>query len=180
MTWRIYLSIGDGSSFFSFHKGDLIELDQENGESVMNSGRYVGKCSRTGKAGDFPTECVYVLPTITRPPTEILVSCHNNGWTVSYSSIELNWLDTISAIKICKWCKYYETLPVDSVMYEKKLVGKWKVQTSDDKNITWERTYKLQHLMRRWCLSNKWQLLMFMHFAFHVTLNVLSHSICYL
>ncbi|KAK2172331.1 hypothetical protein NP493_972g00051 [Ridgeia piscesae] len=67
-----YKAPSDGSSFLSFHKGDLIELDQENGESVMNSGWCYGKCSRTGKAGDFPAECVYVLPTITRPPSEIL------------------------------------------------------------------------------------------------------------
>ena len=40
----------------------------------MSSGWCFGKCSRTGKSGDFPAECVYVLPTITKPPTEILVS----------------------------------------------------------------------------------------------------------
>lgn len=76
------LFVGDGSSFLSFHKGDLIELDQENGESVMNSGWCFGKCSRTSKAGDFPAECVYVLPTITRPPPEILVSRHISCYTV--------------------------------------------------------------------------------------------------
>ncbi|XP_064639535.1 myosin-VIIa-like isoform X2 [Lineus longissimus] len=67
-----YRSPGEGSSFLSFQKGDLIILDQENGETVMNSGWCYGECSRSGLRGDFPAECVYVLPTITKPPPEIL------------------------------------------------------------------------------------------------------------
>ncbi|XP_052782593.1 myosin-VIIa-like isoform X3 [Mya arenaria] len=63
---------GDSSSFLSFQKGDLIVLVQQNGETVMNSGWCIGECVRTGKQGDFPAECVYVLPTITKPPPEIL------------------------------------------------------------------------------------------------------------
>ena len=70
---------GDGSSFLSFSKGDLIVLDQDNGEVVMNSGWCYGECSRTGRRGDFPAECVYVLPTITKPSPEILVS---TVWTM--------------------------------------------------------------------------------------------------
>ncbi|WAR27663.1 MYO7A-like protein, partial [Mya arenaria] len=58
--------------FLSFQKGDLIVLVQQNGETVMNSGLCIGECVRTGKQGDFPAECVYVLPTITKPPPEIL------------------------------------------------------------------------------------------------------------
>ncbi len=65
---------GEGSSFLSFLKGDLIILEQENGEAVMNSGWCFGECARNGRRGDFPAECVYVLPTITKPPPEILVS----------------------------------------------------------------------------------------------------------
>ncbi|KAJ8310298.1 hypothetical protein KUTeg_012163, partial [Tegillarca granosa] len=68
-----YSSPGDGtSSFLTFSKGDLIVLDQQNGESVMNSGWCVGENIQTGKKGDFPAECVYVLPTITKPPPDIL------------------------------------------------------------------------------------------------------------
>lgn len=70
----LFLSPGEGSSFLSFRKGDLIILEQENGEAVMNSGWCFGLCDRSGKQGDFPAECVYVLPTITKPPTDILVS----------------------------------------------------------------------------------------------------------
>ncbi len=67
------LLLGEGSSFLSFMKGDLIILEQENGEAVMNSGWCYGECARNGRRGDFPAECVYVLPTITKPPPEILV-----------------------------------------------------------------------------------------------------------
>ncbi|XP_069105456.1 myosin-VIIa-like isoform X1 [Argopecten irradians] len=67
-----YNSPGDGSSFLDFTKGDLIVLDQQNGETVMNSGWCVGENVRTGVKGDFPAECVYVLPTINKPPPEIL------------------------------------------------------------------------------------------------------------
>nr|ASM47588.1 myosin VIIa [Leptochiton asellus] len=63
---------GEASSFLSFIKGDLITLDQQTGENVMTSGWCYGRCVRTEKSGDFPAECVYVLPTITKPPPEIL------------------------------------------------------------------------------------------------------------
>ncbi|XP_046338016.2 myosin-VIIa-like isoform X1 [Haliotis rufescens] len=67
-----YTSPGEGSTFLTFSKGDLIVLDQQSGETVMNSGWCYGENVKTNKKGDFPAECVYVLPTITRPPTEIL------------------------------------------------------------------------------------------------------------
>lgn len=65
---------GEGSSFLSFRKGDLIILeDDSSGETVINSGWCVGRCERTGEKGDFPAETVYVLPTLTKPPSDILV-----------------------------------------------------------------------------------------------------------
>ncbi|ELT99384.1 hypothetical protein CAPTEDRAFT_226057 [Capitella teleta] len=67
-----YRAPSDGSSFLSFNKGDLITLDQDNGEVVMTSGWCYGECSRTGRRGDFPAECVYVLPTISKPSPDIL------------------------------------------------------------------------------------------------------------
>lgn len=70
---QVMLFIADGSNFLTFHKGDLIVLDQFNGEMAMNSGWCSGENIRTAQKGDFPAECVYVLPTITRPPEEILV-----------------------------------------------------------------------------------------------------------
>ena len=78
LTSLYYIIPGEGSSFLTFKKADLIILEQENGEAVMNSGWCYGECARTGRRGDFPAECVYVLPTITKPPPEILVSSIQN------------------------------------------------------------------------------------------------------
>ncbi|XP_051159362.1 myosin-VIIa [Leptopilina boulardi] len=64
---------GEGSSFLNFQKGDLITLEDENtGETVLNSGWCIGLCDRTGEKGDFPAETVYVLPSLTKPPNDIL------------------------------------------------------------------------------------------------------------
>uniref|UniRef100_A0A669PYX4 Myosin VIIA n=1 Tax=Phasianus colchicus TaxID=9054 RepID=A0A669PYX4_PHACC len=60
------------SGFLSFLKGDLIVLDQDTGEHVMNSGWANGFNERTKQKGDFPTDSVYVLPTVTLPPLEIV------------------------------------------------------------------------------------------------------------
>lgn len=54
-------------------KGDLILLDQDTGEQVLNSGWAHGINERTNQRGDFPADCVYVLPSVTRPQQEILV-----------------------------------------------------------------------------------------------------------
>lgn len=69
------LAVGEESGFLSFLKGDLIVLDQDTGEQVMNSGWANGFNERTKQRGDFPTDSVYVLPTVTMPPLEIVVSC---------------------------------------------------------------------------------------------------------
>ncbi|XP_049856810.1 myosin-VIIa [Schistocerca gregaria] len=68
-----YKAPGEGSSFLTFQKGDLIILeDDSTGETVMNSGWCVGRCERTGEKGDFPAETVYVLPCCSKPPQDIL------------------------------------------------------------------------------------------------------------
>ncbi|EMP28603.1 Myosin-VIIa [Chelonia mydas] len=64
--------VGEESGFLSFLKGDLIVMDQDTGEHVMNSGWANGVNERTKQRGDFPTDCVYVLPTVTMPPLEIV------------------------------------------------------------------------------------------------------------
>lgn len=71
--------IGEGSSFLDFIKGDLILLDQQNGETVRNFDWNIGECVRTKKKGYFPAECVYILPTITKPPQDILVRSQTRG-----------------------------------------------------------------------------------------------------
>ena len=68
---------GEGSSnFLNFVRGDLILLDDDtSGEAVLTSGWCTGTCERTEERGDFPAEAVYVLPCLSRPPDDILVSC---------------------------------------------------------------------------------------------------------
>ncbi|KAM9359240.1 myosin VIIAa isoform 1-T1 [Symphorus nematophorus] len=63
---------GEESTFLSFMKGDLILLDQDTGEQVLNSGWAHGVNERTNQRGDFPADCVYVLPTMTRPQQDIV------------------------------------------------------------------------------------------------------------
>ncbi|KAE8294893.1 Unconventional myosin-VIIa [Larimichthys crocea] len=63
---------GEDSTFLSFLKGDLILLDQDTGEQVLNSGWAHGVNERTNQRGDFPADCVYVLPTMTRPQQEVV------------------------------------------------------------------------------------------------------------
>ena len=54
-------------------KGDLITMDDSNtGETVQNSGCCVGICEQTEQRGDFLAEAVYVLPCLTKPPSDIL------------------------------------------------------------------------------------------------------------
>ncbi|XP_074073046.1 unconventional myosin-VIIa isoform X2 [Macrotis lagotis] len=64
--------VGEESGFLSFLKGDLIILDHDTGEQVMNSGWANGVNERTKTRGDFPTDCVYVMPTATTPSREIV------------------------------------------------------------------------------------------------------------
>lgn len=70
---------GVDSTFLSFSKGDLIILDEHDGEHVMNSGWAHGVNDRTKQRGDFPADCVYVLPTITKPQYDLVVSRRNPG-----------------------------------------------------------------------------------------------------
>nr|XP_056714325.1 unconventional myosin-VIIa [Euleptes europaea] len=66
------IPVSEDSGFLGFLKGDLIVLDQDTGENVMNSGWANGVNERTKQKGDFPTDSVYVLPTVTTPPPEIV------------------------------------------------------------------------------------------------------------
>ncbi len=64
--------VNGGSSYLSFQKGDLIILQQDSTEAYATGWCY-GENDRTSKRGDFPAECVYLLPTMNKPPAEILV-----------------------------------------------------------------------------------------------------------
>ncbi|XP_036070844.1 myosin VIIAa [Oryzias melastigma] len=63
---------GEESTFLGFQKGDLIILDQDTGEQVLNSGWAHGINERTNQRGDFPVDCIYVLPAMTRPQQDIV------------------------------------------------------------------------------------------------------------
>ncbi|KAG5883060.1 hypothetical protein JTB14_010448 [Gonioctena quinquepunctata] len=66
-----YSHPSDAESFLSFRKGDLIILQNElDGEKLMTSTWGFGEIN--GKSGDFPTDSVYILPTLQRPPSDIL------------------------------------------------------------------------------------------------------------
>lgn len=72
--YHFHVAAGADSNFLSFSKGDLIILDEHDGEHVMNSGWAHGINDRTKQRGDFPADYVYVLPAITRPQYDIVVS----------------------------------------------------------------------------------------------------------
>lgn len=59
------------NNYLVLQKGDLVILQQESTETYETGWCY-GENERTGKKGDFPAECVYLLPTMSKPPTEIL------------------------------------------------------------------------------------------------------------
>ncbi|XP_068620960.1 myosin-VIIa-like isoform X2 [Battus philenor] len=61
----------DAASFLQYKKGDLITLLYEcTGETLMNSTWGHGSCN--GQEGLFPTEQVYILPTLSLPSNIIL------------------------------------------------------------------------------------------------------------
>ncbi|XP_050685505.1 myosin-VIIa-like isoform X2 [Leptidea sinapis] len=61
----------DAATFIQYKKGDLITLLQEfNGETLMNATWGHGLCN--GKEGLFPTEQVYILPTLSMPSSSII------------------------------------------------------------------------------------------------------------
>uniref|UniRef100_A0A3Q2CVW0 Myosin VIIAb n=1 Tax=Cyprinodon variegatus TaxID=28743 RepID=A0A3Q2CVW0_CYPVA len=78
---------GVDSTFLSFCKGDLIILDEHDGEHVMNSGWAHGINDRTKQRGDFPADAVYVLPTITRPQYDIVVRAVSEDGLLSQTSL---------------------------------------------------------------------------------------------
>lgn len=76
-----YKGTNENSSFLNFQKGDLITLEDDGNEegSPYNSGWCVGICERTNEKGDFPAETVYILPTLSKPPNDILSLFSVNG-----------------------------------------------------------------------------------------------------
>ncbi|KAH9525794.1 hypothetical protein Btru_002382 [Bulinus truncatus] len=96
------------STFLSFKKGDLIILDQaSSGETVLNSGWCYGQNVNSNKKGDFPAECVYVLPTITKPPQEILnLFIQSGNLSDQYSTEEVPTLEKSASLHTLEQYSY--------------------------------------------------------------------------
>ena len=63
-----------GGSSTLLEKGDLVRLNSDNsGETLMKTRWCIGTNERTKKEADFPMESLYILPTLSKPPTDILV-----------------------------------------------------------------------------------------------------------
>jgi myosin-7 len=62
----------EGSKFLRFRKGDLIMLDEPAGENLLTSSWASGTNASNNASGDFPVDCVWVLPTLTKPAPEIV------------------------------------------------------------------------------------------------------------
>lgn len=65
--------ITEGSQFLSFTKGDLLVLEKPWGKlQKLGQAWSFGTNATTKQSGDFPMDCVYVLPALTKPPKETL------------------------------------------------------------------------------------------------------------
>jgi myosin-7 len=57
-------------SGLAIRRGDLITLEEDS--RTNQTGTFSGYNERTGSTGEFPSECVYILPTLSKPPQDIL------------------------------------------------------------------------------------------------------------
>lgn len=74
-SWCVLLSVDrHDSSFLTFSKGDLILLDEHTGEHLLARGWAHGVNDRTKKRGNLHMDSIYVLPAITKPQYDIVVS----------------------------------------------------------------------------------------------------------
>nr|CAB3264162.1 unconventional myosin-VIIa-like [Phallusia mammillata] len=55
-----------------FKKGDLIVMEQVAGANFNDGGWRSGVNERSSKSGDFPTDSMYILPTLAKPAQELL------------------------------------------------------------------------------------------------------------
>ncbi|XP_057328761.1 myosin-VIIa-like [Microplitis mediator] len=68
----------DGQSYLSLQRGELVKLNGCTGYNILTSAWGYGECN--GIKGEFPSECVYVLPTITAP-SSVLMEIFKNDYT---------------------------------------------------------------------------------------------------
>lgn len=73
-----YKNPSAAASFLVLKKGDLIALKNGlNGEQLLTSTWGYGECN--GKLGDFPTEFVHIIPTMHKPPADVIAAFKKEG-----------------------------------------------------------------------------------------------------
>ncbi|XP_078485190.1 unconventional myosin-VIIa-like isoform X1 [Ciona intestinalis] len=72
VTLNVNPKAGDESTILKFKKGDLIVLGQPAGSEFNATTWRTGVNDRTGASGDFPTDSVYVLPTLVKPMEDLV------------------------------------------------------------------------------------------------------------
>lgn len=83
--------IGGDSNCISFDQGDLIVLDDDmNGGIVETKSWASGTVARTGVKGEFPTEFVYIIPTLTTPSPGLLDMIAHMSYHVNYRASLFN------------------------------------------------------------------------------------------
>lgn len=95
----------DSPSFLQMKRGDLIALRNGlDGETLMSSSWGYGECvagsGPKGKQGDFPTEHVYILPTITKPTADMLEPFKAEGAVYAPRKLTAPVLSTIQRLKL--------------------------------------------------------------------------------
>jgi len=68
--WRDTLSDASRGSTFQFRQGDVITLLDEK---PSRDDWVCGIVDESGAKGEFPTDTIYILPAIEKPPAEFLV-----------------------------------------------------------------------------------------------------------
>lgn len=64
--------VESGGAMFRIAQGDVLELLDEMTQRHLKEDWMYGRCERTGQAGSFPFDCVYIFPTCEKPPAEFL------------------------------------------------------------------------------------------------------------
>ncbi|KAK0093858.1 hypothetical protein PV326_012464 [Microctonus aethiopoides] len=71
--------MSDGQMYLSLHRGDLVKLIGSCcGYTLINSSWGYGE--HNGRQGEFPSECVYILPTMTKP-SQAIIDIFKNDYT---------------------------------------------------------------------------------------------------
>ncbi|KAL3281555.1 hypothetical protein HHI36_004763 [Cryptolaemus montrouzieri] len=94
-----YRHATNAATFLTFHKGDLITLQNVTGQDLMNSSWGYGECNNI--CGDFPTEYVHILPCINRPHQNILKAFKREGVVKKNATVQ-----EISTVKMHTLASY--------------------------------------------------------------------------